>query len=284
MRMDTKLIINADDFGLASGVNRAVRKAHTEGILTSATLMANAPEAEEAVKIAAELPGLGVGIHINLLENKPLCSVPAVDRLTGEDGNFACSAGKIAMMSVFSPKAKKAMEAEMRSQIEWLLDMGIHPTHLDSHKHLHCFPPIFSIVEKLAYEYHIPALRLVREPVRFSRNGYPPTSSKDRRRAFILRMLSGFNLMRGRRLFKTRGLIGINHTGKVNTAFLHSLISDPPDGVYELMTHPGFTDGLEAGRTRLLEQRKIELDALCDDNIKQEINKAGIKLIHYGML
>ncbi|MGA2094374.1 MAG: ChbG/HpnK family deacetylase, partial [Sedimentisphaerales bacterium] len=70
--MDGRLIINADDFGLCRGVNKGIAEAHATGVLTSATLMANMPAAEEAVEIAHKLSNLGVGVHLNLTEGKPL--------------------------------------------------------------------------------------------------------------------------------------------------------------------------------------------------------------------
>ncbi len=70
--MDRRIIINADDFGLCDGVNEAVAQAHSDGILTSATIMVNMPAAEKAVKIAKKLPSLGIGVHLNLTEGRPI--------------------------------------------------------------------------------------------------------------------------------------------------------------------------------------------------------------------
>ena len=63
-----RLIINADDFGLTSGVNRAIVEAHGHGVVTSATLMANAPAFSEAVQLAEASPRLGVGCHVVLVD------------------------------------------------------------------------------------------------------------------------------------------------------------------------------------------------------------------------
>jgi len=89
--MDRRVIINADDFGLCDGVNKAVAQAHTDGVLTSATIMANMPAADEAVKIAKKLPNLGVGVHLNLTEGRPLSKDTSIGRLLDTDGQFASS-------------------------------------------------------------------------------------------------------------------------------------------------------------------------------------------------
>jgi len=148
--MDRCIIINADDFGLTKGINKAVRQAHSEGVLTSTTLMANMPAAQQAVEIAKELPRLGVGVHLNLLEGQPVSNESSVKQMLCRQGRFVRSAAALAVKAALSKNVRKAIKIELEAQIRRVIDYGIKPTHLDSHKHIHCFPCIFPIVCGLA--------------------------------------------------------------------------------------------------------------------------------------
>jgi len=282
--MTLRLIVNADDFGLCSGVNAAVRVAHTAGLLTSATIMANMPAAVEAVRIAEQLPSLGIGVHLNLIEGKPISPADEVSPLLGRDGEFAFSAAGLAIASLSSKAVRRAITVELTSQIQWLCDNGIKPTHLDSHRHFHIFPSILPTVSALAERFGIPAVRFPYEPPSLCRLPWPSVNAKSRRRAFIVRNMARAALLRRRNLFKNDFLFGIAHTGKINTEFWTALAKRPIDATIELMTHPGFADGLDPEKTRLVEQRKVELDALCSPGIKEMITTAGFELTHYGKL
>jgi len=282
--MTLRFIVNADDFGLCSGVNAAVRVAHTAGLLTSATIMANMPAAVEAVRIAEQLPSLGIGVHLNLIEGKPISPADEVSPLLGRDGEFAFSAAGLAIASLSSKAVRRAITVELTSQIQWLCDNGIKPTHLDSHRHFHIFPSILPTVSALAERFAIHAVRFPYEPPSLCRLPWPSVNAKSRRRAFIVRNMARAALLRRRNLFKNDFLFGIAHTGKINTEFWTALAKRPIDATIELMTHPGFADGLDPEKTRLVEQRKVELDALCSPGIKEMITTAGFELTHYGKL
>jgi len=107
--MAGRLIVNADDFGLCEGVNRAVKQAHTEGILTSATIMAGMPAAAEAVELAGEMPSLGVGVHLNLTEGTPVSRDRQVEVLLDAGGEFYLSLGKLAVKSVLSKAFRRTL-------------------------------------------------------------------------------------------------------------------------------------------------------------------------------
>lgn len=282
--MKAKIIINADDFGLCTGVNRAVMEAHTDGILTSATLMANMPAAPEAVKIAKELPNLGVGLHMNLLDGKALSNSKKVKVLLNSDGHFKYSAVKLAVKSIFSEKIKEAIEIELTEQIKWMLNKGIRPTHFDSHKHFHCFSSIYPIVCRLAEEFGIGVIRWPFEPATVCSADWPAITTKDRRRAFIIRTMARLNQRLTGRYIKTDLFLGLAHTGRIDEQFWAEVARTQLTGVVEIMTHPGYTDGLKPNETRLLQQRQTELKWLCSEETKKLLSDAGYNLIHYGQL
>ena len=282
--MDKRLIINADDFGLCEGVNKAVSQAHKDGVLTSATIMANMPAADEAVQIARKMPALGVGVHLNLLEGRPLSKAGNINRLLDSDGRFALSAPRLSLLSIAGHKIRNAIRTELAAQIQWVIDNDLTPTHLDSHKHIHCFPAIFSIVCGLAKQFDIGAIRWTFEPEQLSRMPWPLPGEGGKKRARIIRFMAKINRRQNSRFFKTDALLGIAHTGKINVNFFKAAALYTSAETAELMTHPGYIDGLEPEKTRLLEQRKAELDALCSNKTRQYLKDAGIELVHYGQL
>lgn len=282
--MNRRLIINADDFGLCSGVNKAVAQAHTKGVLTSTTIMANMPAADEAVKTAKQLPNLGVGVHLNLFEGKPLSKNESVNCLLNADGDFALTPAKMSFLSVARRKVRNAIRTELTAQIQWVIDNGLKPTHLDSHKHIHSFPVIFLIVCDLAKRFEIPAIRFTLEPKQLLAMPWPLPGEGGRKRAKAIRIMAKINRIQNPALFKTDCLLGVAHTGKIDVNFLKAVALYSSAATAEVMTHPGFTDGLDNIRTRLRHQRKGEFEALCSEKTKQYFKDAGIKLVHYGNL
>ena len=282
--MDKRIIINADDFGLCDGVNKAVAQAHTDGVLTSATIMANMPAANEAVEIAKQLPNLGVGVHLTLNEGRPVSKDTCVHCLLNGDGQFAYSPSKLSLLSIARHKIRNAIRTELAAQIQWAIDNGLSPTHLDSHKHIHSFPAIFSIVCDLARQFEICAIRFTLEPKQLSAKPWPLSSKGGKIRAAIVRIMAKINKMQNSSFLKSDVLLGIAHTGKIDVNFFKAVALYNSTATAEVMTHPGFIDGLDQEKTRLLNQRKIELEALCDARTKQYFEDAKIKLVHYGQL
>jgi hopanoid biosynthesis associated protein HpnK len=282
--MNKRIIINADDFGLCSGVNRAVAQAHTDGVLTSTTIMTNMPAAEAAVKLAKQMPGLGVGVHLNLFQGKPLSKDGSIDCLLNADGDFALTPAKLSLLSIIKRKIRNAIRTELAAQIQWVIDNGIKPTHLDSHKHIHSFPVIFPIVCDLARQFEIAAIRFTFEPKQLSAMPWPLTSEGGRKRAKAIRIMARINRIQNSAFLKTDCLLGVAHTGKIDANFFKAVALYNSATTAEVMTHPGFEDGIDPAKTRLLHQRKGEFEALCSERTKQYLKNAGIKLVHYGQL
>ena len=282
--MDRRIIINADDFGLCDGVNKAVAQAHSDGVLTSATIMVNMPAAGKAVEIAKKLPTLGVGVHLNLTEGRPISKDTCIDRLLDADGQFAKSPIMLSLLSLVGHKIREAIRTELSAQIQWVIDHGLKPTHLDSHKHIHAFPALFSVVCQLAGRFGIPAIRWPFEPKELSSIPWPLTGADDKKRARKVRIMARINRMQNKDFLKNDAILGIAHTGKIDVNFLKAVALYNLGHTVEVMTHPGFIDGLDPDKTRLLHQRKVELDALCSEKTKQFFKDAEIKLVHYGQL
>jgi hopanoid biosynthesis associated protein HpnK len=280
--MDKRIIINADDFGLCSGVNKAVAQAHTNGVLTSATIMANMPAADEAVKMAKQMPGLGVGVHLNLFEGRPLSEDSDIVCLLNDNGNFALTLVKLSLLSIARRKIRKAIRSEFAAQIQWVIDNGLKPTHIDSHKHIHSFPVIFPIVCDLARRFEITAIRFIFEPKQLSSMPWPLTSEGGRKRAKTARIMAKINRIQNSDFLKADCLLGVAHTGKIDVNFFKAVALYNSAATAEVMTHPGLDDGLEQKQSRM--QRKGEFEALCSERTKQYFKDSAIKLVHYGQL
>ncbi len=279
---DRTLIVNADDFGFSGPVNRGIVRAHRDGILTSTTLLANGPAFPEAVELARATPGLGVGIHLNLVRGRPLSppgeSFPLIRH---EDGHFQPFRWR-RMDRLFL----RAAEAEYRRQIERVLASGIVPTHIDFEKHHAWQYRLYGLACRLARDYGIPAVRTLREPVAWSvrRLGWP--GLRPALMAGALRC--GFDLGGGLvrpGIARPDRLLGQCHIGAMTEAVWLRLAGNVPAGVSEVMVHPGEADdggGDRAmGESWLDAARQVELDALTSPRVKAAL--AGVGLVHYGV-
>ncbi len=280
--MARRLIINADDFGLSPQVNEAVEQAHINGVLTSATLMTNMPHFKEAVIIAKRLPRLGVGVHLNLFQSKPVSDDLRVRCLVDSAGNFRYSPRALAFLATFCHEVRKAIKVEMSAQIQRLIDSDLHPTHLDSHKHIHFFPAIYPVVCALAKRFDIPAVRYCREPAALSNVPWPLSTPEGKRRATQLRKMAGYNRLYDSELFRTEMTYGLTHIGRIDTNFFKAVSLYTTTQTAELMTHPATSDDLADSGKLFKMNRKAELEALCDDRTKKYLHEGGIELIHYG--
>jgi len=277
-----RLIVNADDFGMAPGVNRAILELHAAEVLTSATLMARAAATEEAVKMALAMPTLGVGCHIVLVDGTPASearNIPSlIDSATGAlyptIGDF--------LKRLYTARIRTAeIQAEAAAQIALLQSYGLRLTHIDTHKHMHMFPLVLRPVLRAARAAGIRAIRNPFEPL-WSINATVAAPEARRAEVLLLRRLeSRFRRVVAQEGFvTTEGSIGVLATGTLELSVMHSLISAMPEGTFEFVSHPGYRDEtLARANTRLIESREIERNALVA--IK---DYAGIELISFAGL
>ena len=157
------LIVNADDLGWTAGVNRGIAEAHRNGIVTSTSILANGAAFADGVKSASELPGLGVGVHLNLSDGKPTAPAEQVKSLVNENGAFSGGPEALLLRLTTSNLEPKEVETEWNAQIEKVRAAGIRPTHLDGHKHVQMLPGLFGIALRLAKKHGIAAVRVSHE-------------------------------------------------------------------------------------------------------------------------
>jgi predicted glycoside hydrolase/deacetylase ChbG (UPF0249 family) len=280
--------VNADDFGLTSGVNRAIALASREGILTSASLMANSRAITEAVGIAKSSPELRTGCHIVLIDGEPLTCELAT--LTHGAGRFRTRLKDFASAAVRNQLSTDEIQREAEAQIRKLQVQGITVTHVDSHKHTHIFPQVLRPVLRAAKACGVFAVR----------NPFEPWGSRPpglvRRIPALWGRVAGvacFHVFERafRRMIEeegmrtTDGTLGIAVTGLLDQKILSAMLERLPEGTWELVSHPGYSDGdLAAAGTRLTRSREIELAALTSAETKSLIAQRGIDLISYAGL
>jgi len=278
-----RVIINADDFGFCRSVNEGVVLAHRRGVVTSASILANAPGFEQAAALASENPGLGVGVHLNVIKGEPLSPREKVPGLIGPGGRFWTNPYRFAARLAFGGIRPAEVEREARAQIERALRAGIRVTHIDSEKHIHALPAVLGVVLELAKEYGIRGVRSVGGPC------FVPRPSPCLKAAafslgarFLRKRIRDHDIMTPDRLY------GLCRSGRLTADGLGSFLRRAADGVSEIMVHPGFMtpELLEAerrfGSARISNLRERELVALLDPRLKEMIRRRGIRLIHYG--
>ena len=233
------LITNADDFGFTRDVNEGIVYAHRQGILTATTLMATGPAFVHAVELARENPELDVGVHLVLV---------------GSEGYPATVARLVASLG------RIRIYDELARQVGKVVEAGIRPTHLDTHKHTHLLPPVLEAVARLAEEFKIP---WVRRP--------------------LSNLFQGVLKRHGCRV--TDHFAGFALTGRYDAARLATLIRRLPEGITEFMCHPGFcTAELQQASTRLKASRRQELDALTSPEARAALEESNVVLTRYAAL
>jgi predicted glycoside hydrolase/deacetylase ChbG (UPF0249 family) len=292
--MPLRLIINADDFGLTPGINRAIAELHDAGAVTSATLMANGPAFDDAVAIARARPTLGVGCHIVLVDGTPVSDPSTIPTLLDPKQDpvhrtFRNSLAGFAVAVLTGRIRSDEVAREALAQIQKLQRAGIHVTHVDTHKHTHLLSRVARPIIHALQQSSVSAIRNPFEP------RWAASLSGSTRRGLLVRALQPGHrrflsspLIAQGRLLTTDGTIGISATGHLNADTLNTLLSSIPDGTWELLCHPGYNDrDLDAVTTRLRTQRETELRALLaafTRSSSKSLHPSGPELIHYGEL
>jgi hopanoid biosynthesis associated protein HpnK len=283
-----RLIVNADDFGLTSGVNRAIVEGNSAGIITSATLMANAKASAEAVELAKVQLSLKTGCHVVLIDGVPLA--PNLPSLTNSSQRFHDSLKQFAVSAVRKQLAPDEIQREVEAQIKKVQASGVTLTHVDSHKHTHMFPHVLRPVLRAARACGIRAVRNPFEPVRSwpfrMMAGLPGLWLRSTGvLAFQMFAAEFRRAIREEGMVSTDGTVGIAATGLLDQQILLRILKALPEGTWELVCHPGYSDAeLQAAGTRLTTSRETELAALTSAATRAALAEHKVELISYADL
>ena len=261
-----RLIVNADDFGLTQGVNRAIMELHGVGLVTSTSLMARASATGEAMELARSTPSLGVGCHVVLADGEPVLKPEQIPSLVDtRTGQFLPTLGAF-LLRLFTGRIRaEEIAAEAAAQIEQLQRNGVRLTHIDTHKHTHMFPAVLRPVLRAARAAGVHAVRFPFEPEWAVRAATRAPLSRVVEITALRRFAPRSRRILAREGFATTdGTIAMAGTGSLDADALRALLRKVPAGTWELVTHPGYNDAdLDRVRTRLRASRELERVALA---------------------
>lgn len=283
-----RLIVNADDFGLTAGVNRAIALASREGVVTSATIMANSRAFQEAVELARSQPRLKTGCHVVLIDGEPITK--DTPTLTNSSSRFRTSLKAFAGAALRKQISPEEIQREVEAQISKIQASGLEVTHVDTHKHTHVFPQILRPLLGAAKACGVRGIRNPFEPWRCWPARVVFGTPTMWPRALAVTCFGGLAAVFRRAvheqgMFTTDGTIAIVATGNLHHKMLVATLEALPEGTWELVCHPGYSDAdLQASGTRLTRSREIELEALTSPEVKGLISRRGIVLISYADL
>ena len=285
-----RLIVNADDFGFTAGVNRAIVEAHTRGIVTSSTLMANGRAFEDAVRLAKTMPQLSVGSHVVLIDGAPVLDAKRLPSITSESpsgSRFRDGLKSFAVRALAGRLNPDEIEAEASAQIRKLQAAGIRVSHVDTHKHTHLFPAVLRPLLQAARTCGVRAIRNPfgpRTPLKSSELLTRPNLWTRYAQVRVLRTLAAKfrNAVKREGILTPDGTLGIVVTGALDERLFHAIANAIPEGTWEFVCHPGYNDDdLKSAKTRLRESRETELRVLTLPEAKQLLLSHQIELISY---
>lgn len=279
-----KLIINADDFGIHESVNNAVIQGYRQGCLTSTSLMPSGRAFNEAILFAAKNPGLGVGIHLTLVAEAPVSNPDHIPSLVDNTGYFAPQYPQFLVRYIMGKISRDEIRRELFAQVQKVVSTGLKISHIDSHQHLHIFPGILDIVIEIAKAYNIKAIRIPDEPY-FFWGGYPFSPFRAIARAgltFLARIARYKSIKNG--IAAPHHFFGMLAGGNMKEEYLANILDQLPDGVSEIMVHPG-SDATALQETYQWHYHwEQELFALTSDRIGNLLKTRDIHLVSFGEL
>jgi len=281
-----KVIITGDDFGLALPVNEAIVRAHTEGILTSASLMTGGGFFADAVDRARNHPKLRVGLHLTLVEGRPVSSPELVPDLVDSNGEFSTRLTRAGFRFFFLPKVRCQLETEIRAQFDVFARTGLLLDHADAHNHMHLHPTVLGLMLKTGKEYGLRAVRLPKEP--------PLRSWRAAQNKLAPRVTAAFFLAPWmflmKRTLRRAGvkcndyLFGMTDSGSMTETLLRKILRNLPAGVTELCCHPAVCRSEEIDRAMPLYNHENEFKALTGDVLRRTLNEVQAQPIAFGDL
>jgi hopanoid biosynthesis associated protein HpnK len=269
-----RLIVTADDFGAAVEVNDGVERAHRDGILSAASLMVAGAAANDAVQRARVMPGLRVGLHLVLVDGRPVLPAAAVPDLVDKSGNFRNDMARSGAAMFFLPRVRAQLAAEIEAQFAGFEATGLKLDHVNAHKHFHLHPTVAALIVKLGKKHGVRGARVPLEP-----QAVLGRIEKHKVSGVVALTTPFARGLRSR--FRRAGITAPDHvfglawSGAMTVTRLVGLIEHLPEGLSEIYTHPatgpypGSAPGYLYGE---------ELAALTDPGLAGLIAAKGIRM------
>lgn len=275
--MSTKrLVINADDLGLAESVNRGILETITDGVVTSTSMIVNMPACDDAVSRLREWrargprAALSVGLHFNIVGGRPLTSCPTLLGSTGDFASLSALVGRALLRRLDKREVERELEAQLDRARRLLRPIGLRVTHIDSHRHTHSLPGVFDVVVRTARRHDISHVRHPYE----ARLLLP----RARLASHLLRVVT-----RNRRRPDDITFTGVGAMGSPTfDRDIATMLESLPNGTTELMVHPGYDSPELAAIDFYRAPRERELRALTSPALRARIRELGVQLASFG--
>jgi len=277
--MTRRLIVNGDDFGASREVNEAIILAHRRGILTSTSLMVSGAAFEHAVTLAKDNPRLAVGLHLTLVDGRPVMRPLEIPHVAGDNGVFPFGPARAGLYYFLSPRARGELFHEIEAQFEKFAQSGLNFSHVDAHCHLHLHPVVLDAIVEIARRYGVKRVRVPADSL-FSALPFLRSAPWASGYALLFKLLTGSM----KRKLRKQGFIfpgrvyGHLLTGKMSREYVLALLDGVPRGFSELYFHPSLPGSEEDG------QGFRELCILMDPDVRSKIDRLGIILSTYSDL
>jgi hopanoid biosynthesis associated protein HpnK len=275
--------VTGDDFGLSLPVNEAVSQAHQKGILTSTSLMVAAPEVNDAVACAKQLPDLNVGLHLVLSNGRSCLPASDIPDLVDSLGNFPNNLVINGIKIFFVARLKQQLKDEIRAQFEAFKATGLRLDHVNAHNHMHLHPTIFDAILEIGKDYGMDAVRLPEEkPLKALIDSHKEKITRFATWLFLKPFTSRMKkrLTENNIKFNTN-VFGFHHTGHMNLDTLVRILPNLEDGLSEVYLHPatGLWDKIDPAAKDY--EFEAEYKALIHPRIKRIIEKFSIELTSF---
>ena len=267
-------------------VNEAIEEAHRRGILTATSLMVGAAAADDAVSRAKRCPSLKVGLHVVLVEGRPVLPPRAVPDLVDHRGEFSSRLVRSGVKFFFRPAVRRQLALEIRAQFEAFQKTGLTLDHVNGHNHMHLHPTVLGLILRIGREFGVKAIRLPYEP--------PWLASRASQTGLLGKTVSSLalapwlSLMRYRlRRANIRSndfIVGLHESGNMRLDLVLRILSRLPDGVTEMYFHPATRPCAEMDRTMPGYWHEAEFEALTSRAVKDCLVTSGIHQIAFGDL
>lgn len=268
------LIVTADDFGAAPEVNEAVEEAHRHGILTAASLMVGGDGAADAVARAHRLPNLKVGLHLVLVEGRPVLPVSDIPDLVAPDGCFRTNMAQAGVDIFFRRHVRRQLAAEIAAQFSRFRETGLPLDHVNAHKHFHLHPTIASLIIEIGRDFGMVAARVPKEPIAVLKRVEPGMRGSPS-------LLTPWTALL-RRKFAQAGLLtpdqvfGLAWSGAMTGTRLAGILDHLPPGLTEIYLHPATSGGFRGAAPGY--RYADELSALIAPAVLDAARRSGARL------
>lgn len=275
-----RLVVTGDDFGLAPEVNRGIVRAHREGLLRCTSLMVAGPAAREAVEMARGTPTLEVGLHLVLVRGRAVSRPASIPGLASADGSLREGPVGSGLAWFLRRDLRREVATEVRAQLEAFRSTGLRLSHVDGHLNVHLHPVVLDVLAGLAGEFRIPALRLVRDPLRPALREDPSNGLRKVFEGLAFRVLSrrAEPRLRARGVVFADRLLGLHRSGRCDERWMADAIARLPSGTTELYTHPAEEHGPSLDRLMPGYRHREELAALVSPRVRLAVERAGVEV------